>query len=373
MNVLDIFYENIIKEASQGTINCWFYHNIIFSTKLLEDNVEYKANNVDDELFVPTLIIKNKAEFEKLLKEYIYLAIKFYPNYQFEEEILDYKLYDEQDKICKEKTLMTYLFANATNEDFNNINEYLRKRINFFNNDYTGIYNLGCSDILGANLEVHIDKDDYHNETPYKFTLIATNENDSYIFPSVKFGISDNKLYVYAIQNNKQDTTSFTKKINRALYKVGEGFDNNLDNYDIYDLGNLKDITPNFVVSANVLLSFFNQLGIKDIIVPSILIERYNAKRTYIINRAKRVKVSNEGLEQLKSEQLRIQSNLTEKLLRTFLRLEFHFSNIDVYAYPEEANNNLCLKQNNELECNNTLLLETANLASNAFDKKIIR
>lgn len=372
MNILDIFYKNIILEAAKGFIESWFNYNIIFSTNILEDNKYYEATQNQD-LFIPTLMIKDKDNFERLLKEYVYTALMFYPDTDFPEEILDYKEYNEQDRICKEKTIMAYLFANATADDFININQYIKRRIDFINNDYSGIYKLGFSNILNCDLNVYIEKDNYYNETPYKFTLLARNGLDTYKFPSIKFGVSEDTLYVYAIQNSKQDNTPFVKKINRLLYKVGEGFDTSYDNDEIYSSGNLKDITPSFLVSANVILSFFQTLGISNIVVPSILIERYNSKRSAILKQIKRYNLDEEKAKELEDEQIRIQTNLTEKFLRTFLRLAHHYENISVFAYPDDANNSLYLRQTGEVVCNNSLLLETNSLARTGFRKKVVK
>ena len=45
---------------------------------------------------------------------------------------------------------------------------------------------------------------------------------------------SINNLYVYAIQNNRYRLINefYTKKINRLLYKVNEGFDTKEDTYE---------------------------------------------------------------------------------------------------------------------------------------------
>lgn len=117
--ILDIFYDNIIYEAQKGRINCLTYYNMVFSTNILEENKNYECLIDDDNLLIPTLIIKNKQLFDELLIEYVDKAMNFYDIDNFDNEILDYKAYDVTDKICQEKVIMTLLFANATYEDFN--------------------------------------------------------------------------------------------------------------------------------------------------------------------------------------------------------------------------------------------------------------
>ena len=59
-----------------------------------------------------------------------------------------------------------------------------------------------------------------------------------------------------------------------------------------------------------------------------------------------------------------IQSNLTEKLIRTFLRLSYHINGIEVENYPQELDSSLQLKVEEIQDINNEMLRETFNLAS---------
>lgn len=370
MDILDIFYNNIINEAANGRIYGWFYYNIIFSTYIREENKYYPAVSVDDTL-VPMLTIKNKAEFDKLLVEYVTKALDFYDDSNFPSEILDYKEYDDEDKVCKEKVIIAYLFANATSDDFLEINKYLKRKIDFLNNDLTGIYYLGKSNVLDCDLEIRIQRDKLCNETPYQLMLVAHKKLDDYHFPSVKFGISEGKVYIYAIQNgNLKNSGSFSKKINRLLYKVGEGFNSDLDNSEIYDSGNLKDVTHSFLVAANVALAFFNLNGINEIVIPSILIERYNAKSTTIKVKLDGNKINEEKANEMYLEHMKLQENLTQKFLRTFLRLAHHYGNISIMSYPGELDNYLHLIQQDSINCNNTLLKDTNTLVHSLKNKR---
>jgi hypothetical protein len=78
VNVLDIFYNHIIPEASEGRIDCNFYYNMVFSTRIVENDVFVQANNLSDNLLIPTLLIKDKELFDRLLVEYVDLAMQFY-------------------------------------------------------------------------------------------------------------------------------------------------------------------------------------------------------------------------------------------------------------------------------------------------------
>lgn len=236
MDVLTIFYDNILKEAAQGRINSFFYYNIVFNTILDDDGIRYDASVDLKDLMIPTLHIKNKAEFDELLVNYVDKCLNFYDNSNFSEEVVSGEMYDEVDRISKEKTILAFLFANATIEDFSDPSRFLRRRIDFFDATKPCKYDLGQSSILDCNLQVEVCKDKLNNETPYQFVVRCISDTgEEYELPRLKFGVSDNKAYVYAIQNyNKQEST-FSKKINRKLYKVGEGFSKEKDNFDIYN------------------------------------------------------------------------------------------------------------------------------------------
>lgn len=358
VDILEIFYNNVIPEAMNGRINCLSYYNMAFSTVIVDEDKRYSCVIDDDGLLIPTLMIKNKSEFDKLLVEYVNLALKFYDESNFDMEILNNQLNNKEFGICKEKVILTLLFANATIEDFNNPIDFLKRRINFIYNDLCGSYDFGYMDMFKGDLSLNIDRDIINNETPYQMIIkIKSTNGEEFIFPKIKFGISDDTVYIYAIQNKKNDENSFCKKINRVLYKVGEGY-NDFDTFDNDE--NLKDITSSFLVSLNIAISYLYNNGYNNIVVPSILIERWNAKRISNLLKIKFKKLDDDNAIKLINEHDYLQQNLTNKLIRTFLRLGCHYNNIDVLSFPFELDSCLHIGINNkEMLCNNTLLYKT--------------
>ena len=77
--ILELFYREIVPEAASGKIRIANNVNyaIIFNTKLLELKKVYRKYN-DSELMIPTLIIDNKREFDRLLCEYTIKATSYY-------------------------------------------------------------------------------------------------------------------------------------------------------------------------------------------------------------------------------------------------------------------------------------------------------
>lgn len=183
----------------------------------------------------------------------------------------------------------------------------------------------------------------------------------------IKLGISNNEAYIYAIQNEKKcNDNDYSKLVNRSLYKIGEGFNSKIDNYDIYDIGNLKDVTPSFLVAACIAVSILDNFGIDKVIIPSFLIERWNAKKISLEHIPKRIQDKVDYINIKSNEHFKIQTNLTDKLIRTFKRLDYHFSNIKILNEPYDVDSNLRFNiDHGSFICNNNLLQEVYNIGIN--------
>ena len=378
MNDINVFYDEIINEASTGRVDCFFMMNLLFSTYLKEENKTIEAKKDDDGRYlIPTLVIKNKEIFNKLLTEYLALAKTKYDLTKYY-EALEFDDIENPEHIIN-KLILTTLWANATYDDFNWSEEFLRKQILFLKDNTFSEYNkptiIGYSEMLGGYLEIENIPEPILNETPtsLKISLIEPETNERYTFPLVRYGIKDDKCYIYAVQKNKKFDVdnNFKKKVNRRLFKIGENFDTKNDTYENYKEGNLKDVSASFVVASNIVLGLLSSKGINDIVVPSILIERWNAKEKNIVLRSKKEEKPKEYIETNKDEHNGIQSNLTEKLLRTFLRIVSHNNTFEVIAYPFDIDSSLHIRTCSELDCNNSLLNETFLIGEKVNSKKI--
>lgn len=378
MNDINVFYDEIINEASTGRVDCFFMMNLLFSTYIREENKTIEAKKNDDGRYlIPRLVIKNKDNFNKLLTEYLALARKKYDLsiYQDELTFADVENYEQ----VINKIILTTLWANATYDDFSESEKFLRKQIAFLKDETFSKYEeptiIGYSETLGGYVEVENIQETILNETPnsLKISVIEPETNERYTFPLVRYGIEDNKCYIYAVQKNKRydEENKFKKKVNRRLFQIGENFDTKNDTYENYGEGNLKDVSASFVVASNIALGLLASKGITDVVVPSILIERWNAKETGIIVKSKREENSQEYIDSNKEEHNKIQNNLTEKLLRTFLRIVSHNKTFNVTAYPFDIDSSLHIKTSEELDCNNTLLNETFLIGEKVNSKKI--
>lgn len=378
MNDIRVFYDEIINEASTGRVDCFFMMNLLFSTYLKEENKTIEAKKDDDGRYlIPTLVIKNKENFNKLLTEYLTLARTKYDLTKYY-EALEFSDIKNHEQVIN-KLILTILWANATYDDFSDSEEFLRKQISFLKDNTFSEYNeptiIGYSEMLGGYVEIENISEPILNETPnsLKISLVEPETNEKYTFPLVRYGIKDDKCYIYAVQKNKKFDVdnNFKKKVNRRLFKIGENFDTKNDTYENYKEGNLKDVSASFVVASNIVLGLLSSKGINDIVVPSILIERWNAKEKNIVLRSKKEEKPKEYIETNKDEHNGIQSNLTEKLLRTFLRIVSHNNTFEVIAYPFDIDSSLHIRTCSELDCNNSLLNETFLIGTKVNSKKI--
>lgn len=349
MDILDLFYNKVIKEASQGDVDCFLHYNIIFNTFIAEENLLISGHTNNENVFVPTLYIKNKQKFDYLLIKYVKLAYAFYQNTDFDDIRLKETFENAGNGISKEKLILTLLWLNATYDDFEDPISFLEKRIAYFlENRLISDSVIGYSKILKSKIFMEQKKDDIECETPYRLLFSLENVNGRYYLPEVKYGIFEGTIFIYAIQNGNNPLVRNSKEINRCLYKVGEGFN---------DASNeLKDITPSFLLSINLALSYFKTLGFKKIVVSAAFIERWNSA---VISIGKSLLSIEERNEYLIKQEV-IYQNVTEKLVRTFLRLAYHYDGIDIISYPFDGDSNLTIEITDLNKCNNQLLAETS-------------
>lgn len=335
LDCIEIFYNEIIPEAAIGRVDCFFYRNVLFNT-----NIEGKLlSSTDfDATLKPTLIIKDKKEFDKKLLEYVTISRSFYEKYQ-DDDIT------EKDFL---KEIMTVIWSNATVEDFTNPITFLDSRIKMINDQKLNYNNEILGEIFGQNIRVTRKKESILKETPYILEF-KIGEN---VLPIIRYGIVDDTVYIYAIQN---ENSQIDKKLNRSLYKLKSGFDESGESKDnISDFENLTGITPSFMASLTLALGLFKSIEIDKIEAISYLPVRLNGKT--IINDIKIKKNSTinlDELEEIKEMQIR---NETDKFIRHFRRLSAQFTGLEITCMPMEVDTNLhCYLtdgtfSNNELE-----------------------
>lgn len=351
-DILDIFYNSIIPEATRGSIDCFMYYHICFNTSI-EGHLIMKHNPF--RIDTPLLEIRDKKEFNDKLCEYVKIAIEYYDDSYFYDEVLNGEYRTEKNKICKEKVLMTLLWANATVEDFKNPCQFLERQTNYLKvNCLTNQENKGYASILGGNIVTEVSKTKKLSwESPYAFRSAIFDNDEAHDLPVVRFGIDGDTVYIYSIHMRKNPRKS--KRINRNLYKVNENFDISDNNED------LKDITPSSLVALDLFILHCKSLGYTNFKMVPYLPERWCDKKIMMYKKAKKELKAEEYMEEEVSRISKIQDNLTQKFITTFLRLNYHYDEgMTVSSYPMELDSYLSFICNDLSDANNPLFRELA-------------
>lgn len=345
---------------------------IAFNTIIYENNnIIYNNTNSN----YPTLIIKNQKLFLDKLTKYINIALS---------KNLKFPPFTKDIKKNQIKSLITYLFVNATTEEFLNPIKLIDKNIDFLNdetfkylNNETSIHLTNC--LQQSKINIKNETQSIFMETPnkLKITLEKTNNTEllTYQLPSISYGITINEnnekeCYIYSILNPKEkketneEIIKYQKKISRELYKLNANvYENESNEYKDFKQNNsdyypenISDVSPSSLISLTILLSLLEKENITKIKVVPYLPLRY-LSRELIID-----ETTNQDKKALLEERsLLIQSNITDKFIRTFRRIGFHLNGIEITSFPYELSEFLEIKLSHSNSINNPILAEIYN------------
>lgn len=377
--ILNEFYNVVLPQIKNNnlSIDGWSF-NLEFQTIINDENefinkYNYTNFNVDE-----TLIINNTKIFDELLIKY---TLKMYYLIINSDKLkkLENVYYKGNQKYIIDFIVST-LWTNATSEDLKNPIDYLKKRIEFFDNnliEYDNNTYLENIDFFeNGSIKINIELNNPILETPYSFkpSIVSVDEESKFELPSIFFGISNNICYIYAVQNSKEkEENKFNKKINRILYKVNKNV------VDDYEFENIKDVSPSALVSLTIFLKILKENNIYDIRVVDYLPLRYKAKEEanrkrleYLKKKIKDEGVLEEECKKLEEEQSNIQYNVTNKFIRNFFRLEEQLQNLNITSYPNETDVNIHIKLNNNISNKDDILNLLSNMESNNSNIKRI-
>lgn len=353
-DILKIFYEEIVPVASStGDLKIdGINYNLSFNTKILNN----KINGINSDL--PMLMISDVDNFNNKLALYINEAIKVFDDRRFEYAKEMFCGSKKEDQV---KFLMMVLFSNAREEDFRNPVSYLDME-------------------LDSDIEICFQRQNPNLETPYVFSSRLVKKTDDkreyFDLPNISYGVSDDTVYIYTIQGKKKNIEDkFSKKINRALYKINSGVEptdeyleyKNNGGEDFYP-ENIIDVTHSSVVALTIFLAVLNNEKYKELTVVDYLPIRYMSKTKTLTNKYLRKTDSKDfsSIEQsVEQEQDYNQNNITNKFIRTFERVNYHLDNMDVVAYPLELDNSMHIKLHDANSREDNLVNKIYNAVSN--------
>lgn len=330
--ILKIFYEEVVKEAEAGCIciDDWQYH-CHFTTKMSSET------KVSDYV---VLNIHNKQIFNELLCTYVFLMEKYLlenKQYYNNDAIYFFNPDKSLNKKLVYKAICTFLWANATFDDFLEPEAFLQNRINFFNDLLYRSYSEeriflnnienyfpDFQKVGNISLKGKIERQNPTSENLYALELYLEGENGKYILPKIYYGISDNICYLGAIQKKKQIRQKFHKDIERIFYK----FDHEIPK-------EYKNIEPNILLALCCFLMILKKENVTNLICNAYYPLR-NELKQYLV---KKEKLSLEEYD-------RIFQNVTLRYFNAFTRLSFHFEGIRLQSYPFDATSSLIFQIN---------------------------
>lgn len=359
--------DDILKKAVNKEVDIDIIEDNIIYTHVFNIGFNTLKNGklISKDTTLPVLCFPNSDLFFDLLEEYVIECDK-HPNF-----------FISQNLETRIKGYLIELWSNALYEDLSNPCNFVKKTINFYKNplDFEELeYSNEIEELDNSNIIIYNKKQDIKLETPYSFTPCIKQGDEEFYLPSISYGISDGICYIYAIQNKYKIVTPFQKKINRKLYKINEKVvDSETQEYVDYKNGdwyypeNISDVSPSAILSLSIFLDVVNSFGFNDVKAVSLLPIRHNSKEftyekkyDYYSNNLNKEEQT-QLLDNYNKERLQIQTNLTEKFIRDFRRLEYHFDNIQINAYPMDFDEYMHISIDEFVLSNNDLLNSVLN------------
>ena len=324
-----------IAELSEGIL---YYHEHIYDLKINASQEEKASEPTPFGESIPTIQIDDKEAFEASTRK----LLEFSDN---NPHLFWVKSRADQAPEKTREDVLAQIWFNATEEDFRSPAIFIERQIAFmgdntFNNLLEQRQTIG-GDFKGSRLLVDVVQQSGSNETPYmmNFTLEDPDGAKCQI-PSVRYAIEQGENgektgYIFAIQTPKnteptEEDLKLSKRMNRYFYKINDGvLRSESPEYREYrerrsggeDMSgipypdNISDVTVSSVLSLSAALKMMSDRGITNIRVPYFCPLRFQAHARL-------------GQE----EQYRIQDNTSNKFMRTFRRVAYHFPAIKVGA-----------------------------------------
>ena len=346
-----------IAELSEGKL---YYHEHIYDLKINASQEEKASEPTPFGESIPTIQIDDKEAFEASTRK----LLEFSDN---NPHLFWIKSRADQAPEKTREDVLAQIWFNATEEDFRSPAIFIERQIAFmrdntFNNLLEQRQTIG-GDFKGSRLLVDVVQQSGSNETPYmmNFTLEDLDGAKCQI-PSVRYAIEQGENgektgYIFAIQTPKnaeptEEDSRLSKKMNRYFYKINNGvLRSESPEYQEYrerrsdgeDMGgipypeNISDVTVSSVLSLSAALKMMADKGITHIRVPYFCPLRFQAHARL-------------GQE----EQYRIQDNTSNKFIRTFKRVAYHFPSVTIGEVSTDGYTDIQI--NGALETENDVL-----------------
>lgn len=250
-NGYDLFYE-IMKNP--------FRKEGFYTPNIIEKDIKTleKLNNKD----LPTIYVKDHFKFFYYLTEITNNLIVLYNRFNEEKSARNLSI-----------QLMKRIWLRMNSNDFNDVESFLEKQLDFIKNDFFHGYINGKT--INNFLNYTITAKNYINPTwdesnmSMHFTIY--NQTNYHTLPRILYDIKDNTCYIYGIQTNKFGNKD--REIEKIIYKNYRG--NN---------------QPNKVLAMKLFINLLKENGITTIKVPTLQVLSYSYHE--ILSKKQKIKFS---------------------------------------------------------------------------------
>lgn len=340
-----------------------------YAKKLIKALKEPKLTNNK-----PLLLIKNYKLFFELLRKYYEKYIDLY----FKRiETSGFPVYEKNN--CFEQ-----IWLRATPDDFNNSEHFLEKQVQMINDNtlekfdeeiYIGNASFIDGNVLCVKNDIARTWDENIREFKIKVydkkTYNPFNEYLPYYeCPVIRYGIYEKNgkkiCQIGSIQNiQKNDKPHRSEKMakifKRMRYKLNEGVLNSesdeykeyLNNNDLYCPENISEVDPAAIFSLSFFINILLQEGITNIEIPSFYVLDYDYhqkleksnmlgfmqqwNKEKVEREPERYEKAKKELEEKLNKSDFISNIKTERFIRTFFRIMYHYPNSILMSYPNDA------------------------------------
>lgn len=327
--ILDLFYNELVPEASKGRVDAFFILNLVFNLNIENKQITSTTDIGHEHVIIPTLKITNKELFDSLLVEYVNKVIEVYDDKEFSflNDIEYLNLGDNIEEL-KQKYLIKYiiatLIANASYIDFDDPVTFLQNRISMLEHNILPLnetINLGYFERIGATLYAKEEISPTKSETPYRIKAhLEYDDGYKLLLPEIYMGETEDKYIIYGIQKTTPksdiDESKYIKQVRKCLNS------------------RLYGIPEHYFLTYILSLVLAND---KPIDIVPFLIERWNAKAIAISHKK-------EYPQELKEQYLKsTQENITNAFLRAYFKIQEVTPEIITLAYPFTIDDHLHL------------------------------
>lgn len=196
----------------------------------------------------PNIEIDSPIEFFKLLTDIVNSQIRLYTSNN---------IHVSERNVCINVLLRIWLRMDKN--DFKDINSFLKKELDFLNDNTLDKYNnIEIDNYEGYKVTSLINVNETWDETSKSICFILGDKDSSHTVSHINYSIrkenNEKVCYIYAVQSDLIKTTN--KKIERKLYKLNKGIE-------------VQDVHPNQIFPLIELMHLLKLEGITTIKVPT--------------------------------------------------------------------------------------------------------